>query len=169
MSVNIRISVTVPDSVLRSEFIRDQIMAKMQSKTAPDIKRLFGQTVNGWANKPDWSQRFTNSVDEVSTEVWPSGQHAAQYSIVNQGSPAHVIRPRNRGMLRFQVGYRRSTTPRVLSSRANSRYGDVVSSGMVRHPGFEARDFDAAIRDEYAPTFAEDMQEAIKVATVKRR
>jgi len=71
-------------------------------------------------------------------------------------------------MLRFQVGYRSATRPRVLSSRAYSRFGNYVSSRGVNHPGFEAREFTKTIAEEYEDTFVHDMQDAIHVATVRR-
>jgi len=153
--------------VLRSDFVRQQIMSKMQHKTAPDLKRMFGLTVQGWKNKPDWSQKFVNSTGELRTEVWASGAGASQYGLVNAGSPRHPITPK-RGFLVFQRGYRRSTNPRTLSSSANSRYGDIVKSKGFIHPGFEARKFDETIAEQYEPTFADDMQDAIKIATVQR-
>lgn len=173
MSARIRITVTVPSIILQSSLVRNEILQKMQRKTAPDLRRLFGQTVQGWVDKPDFSQKFHNGTEAVSTEVWPAGNSkgAQIYRLVNEGAPPHIITPKGsnrRGVLRFQTGYRRSTTPRVLGSRANSRYGDTVSALVVRHPGFEARAFDETIAEEYAPTFAEDMQDAIKIATVKR-
>lgn len=170
MSVQIKIKVTVPELVLNSAVVRNAIMSKMQRKTAPDLQRLFKQTTNGWQNPPAFLQRFTNSPSHVSTEVWP-GQNSKGgkiYSLVNQGSPPHRIGPRKAKMLVFQRNYRASTRPRVLSSRSYSRYGDIVRTAQTfTHPGFEAREFDAEIAAQYADTFAEDMQDAIRVATVR--
>ena len=168
--VGIRITVTVPEIVLRSSFVREMIMQKMERKTAPDLKRLFSQTVQGWANKPDFSQKFVNNISQVSTEVWPSGSNKAAivYRIVNEGAPEHRLTPRRGGMLVFLRGYGASTTPQVLSSGRNFRYGEVVRSRGFIHPGFAARKFDTTISEQYAPTFQDDMQEAIKVATVRK-
>jgi len=171
--VGIRITVKVPELVLRSDFVRQQIMSKMQHKTAPDLKRMFALTVQGWANKPDFSQKFVNNVSQVSTEVWPSGSNKAAivYRIVNNGAPAHIItakRRNRRGMLVFQRGYAASTSPRVLSSGRNFRFGEIVRTPAVIHPGFAARAFDETIAEQYEQTFADDMQDAIKIATVQR-
>jgi hypothetical protein len=172
--VSIRITVTVPELVLRSSFVREMIVQKMERKTAPDLKRMFGLTVQGWADKPDFSQKFVNNVSQVSTEVWPSGSNKAAivYRIVNEGSKPHLIVPKSRnrrGLLIFKSGYTASTSPRVLSSGRNFRFGDTVRTPVVLHPGFEAREFDTTIAEQYAPIFAADMQDAIKVATVKRK
>jgi len=170
VSISIDIKVTVPEIVLGNAAVRDAIMQKMQSKTAPDLKRLFRGTVNGWKDKPDFLQKFLNSPSAVSTQVWP-GQNSTggkTYTIVNNGSPEHPIFPRQRGMLRFQSGYRAGTRPRVLNSRSSSRFGNYVRSyGVPRHPGFDAREFDQEIAEQYADTFAADMNDAITVATVR--
>lgn len=170
MSARISITVKVPEVVLRTEFIRVSILQQMQRKTAPDLQRLFKQTVQGWKDPPVFLQKFTNSPSEVSTTVWP-GQNTKGgkiYALVNAGSPRHPIFPRRRGgMLRFYAGYRPSTRPRVLRSGPNARFGDYVGSYGVNHPGFEAREFDSTIAEQYEETFVEDMQDAIHVATVR--
>lgn len=167
--VDIQIKVTVPEVVLNSNLIRHQIMQVMQRKTAPDLQRLFKGTVSGWENPPTFLQKFKNSPGYVSTTVWPGRSNKAgkTYILVTVGAAPHTITPRRGGMLRFQTGYRAGTTPRVLSSRRPSRFGRFVSARQVRHPGFEARDFDDKIAEVYAPTFERDMQETIRIVSVK--
>lgn len=94
--------------------------------------------------------------------VGPSGQHADQYALVNSGSPPHTIQAQRGGLLKFQRGYRASTSPRMLSSRAKHRFGGFVSTPLVHHPGFEAREFDTEIAELFKPIFEADMQEAMK-------
>lgn len=169
MGISIQITVTVPEIVLNSSFVRQMIVQKMQTKTAPDLKRMFGLTVQGWQGKPNFLQKFTNRAGYVSTTVWPSqgNTEGKKYTIVNNGSGPHTIVPRKARLLRFQPGYRAGTRPRVLGSRAYSRFGNFVSSRGVHHPGFDAREFDAEIAEQYADTFAKDMQDAIHVATAR--
>lgn len=164
---SIRITVTVPEIVLNSSFVRHEIMKAMRHKTGPEIKREFQKTVQGWDNAPDFDVTVYQGANSIITHVFPSGSGAANYARVNAGSPAHVITPRRGGFLRFQTGYRAATSPRVIGSRSKSRFGNVISTPIVHHPGFEAREFDATIAEQYADTFADDMQEAIKVAAVK--
>lgn len=161
---SIRITVTVPEVVLNSDFVRSQILQKMQHKTAPELRAEFRKTVEGWENKPDFSQKFHNGTDSVSTTVWPSGRNRAQYELVNEGSPSHTITPRRGGLLRFQTGYRPATRPRVIGSGSKQRFGNFISTPQVHHPGFEARAFDETIAEDYYDTFADDMQDAIKEA-----
>jgi hypothetical protein len=165
---NIRITVKVPEIVLNSDFILTRISQKMKSKTGPDLRALFRRTVEGWDNPPDFSQKFHVGRDYCSTTVWPSGRNKNQYNLVNEGSPPHIILPRRARMLRFQVGYRAATKPRVIGSSAKQRFGPYTGSAGVAHPGFEAREFDSAIAEEYQDTFAADMQDAINVAVVRK-
>ena len=169
MSTSIRITVTVPESILRSDFMREQIMQKMREKTGPDLRKEFMKTVDGWEGKPEFSQKFTNSISGLSTEVFPSGANRSTYELVNAGSPPHTIRAKNgRGLLRFQTGYRAATRPRVVGSRAKSRFGDTISAPMVRHPGFVAREFDMVIAEQYQNTFEDDMQDAINAGARRK-
>jgi len=162
MPISIQVTVTAPKTLLNEQVIRDQIEKAMRSKTAPDLKRQFEKTVQGWKHPPDWSQKFTNQVNYVSVTVWASGANKEQYGLVNYGSPPHTIAPKRRGsILRFRPGYRAATKPRVISSRAPQRSGEFVGAYSVKHPGFEARRFDEAVAEEIGPRFAEDMQEAI--------
>lgn len=160
--VDINITVTVPEYVLNSNFVRSQIVRAMQSKTAPDLRRLFGKTVEGWSGKPNFLQKFTNSAGYVSTTVWPSqgNKDGKKYTYINNGTARRTIVPHRGGMLRFQPGYRAGTRPRVLSSRSYSRSGPFVSARAVSHE-ITAREFDAEIAEQYAETFVKDMQEVI--------
>lgn len=162
--------VFVPEMVLNSQLVRHLIVQKMQSKSAPEVRKLFMQTVQGWANQPTFHQKFLNSPHRVTAQIWPGANTKGGqiYNYVNNGTPPHVIRPRRGGLLRFQTGYRAATRPRVLSSRAPSRFGDYVGSRGVNHPGVEARDFDKEIVAQYADTFRDDIQDVIKVATVTK-
>jgi len=167
--VDFTIKVTVPKEVMNSSQMRGQITQTLRNKTAPDLQRMFKGTVNGWADKPSFLQKFRDSQSYMSATVYvsPNNSGGETYMLVNAGSRPHTIRPRRARMLRFQPGYRAATRPRVLSSRSFSRSGNFISAQQVNHPGFEAREFDDTIAEEYAPTFAADMQDAIRVATVR--
>lgn len=165
---SIRITVKVPKIVLNSSFVRAEILKKMRQKTGPDLRREFKKTVEGWDNAPDFDQTFPQGAGSIATHVFPSGPGTAQYERVNAGSPPHLITPRRAPVLRFQPGYRPATRPRVIGSRSKARFGNFVATQTVHHPGFEAREFDATIAEEYYDTFAEDMQDAIRIATVRR-
>jgi len=166
--VNIRVTVKVPKEILSSSFVRAEIEKMQRNKTGPELRKEFKKTVEGWATAPDFSQKFKNGTDAVSVTVWPTGTGAKIYNLVNLGSPSHTITPKGRGVLRFQTGYRAATSPRVIGSRGNSRFGNMISTNLVHHPGFSAREFDSTIAEQYADTFTADMQAAIHLAAGRK-
>jgi hypothetical protein len=163
--MQIKVTLTVPDSILDEQAVFTAIAAKQRVKTAYDVKRLFRQTTAGWHKPPIWGQTHKFTRSEISVEIYASGANADQYALVNAGAPRHTIHPINpTGWLRFQRGYNASTRPRVLSSRAFSRFGPYSAAKIVHHPGFAAREFDQEIAEQYEDTFRDDMQDAINSA-----
>lgn len=164
MPVSISIEIEIPEIKFQSDVIRRRIMDALRKQTVPEVKRLFKGTTQGWKNPPNWSEKYVDSVDEISATVWASGANKKQYGYVNFGTPSHPISPRRANMLRFQTGYRAGTKPRSLSSRANQRFGSYVSVPMVhKHPGVEAREFDKQVAYKIAPQFQEDIRKAIRL------
>ena len=163
MALRVSVQLTVPDQVLNPQNVIDEIAKTQRNKTAPEVRRLFKQTVEGWQNPPTFAHRQRIRPDEIAVTIYTAfGRNTDQYALVNAGAPPHDIYPTNPGgWLRFQRGYRSSTRPRVLSSRAYMRYGPFSSARMVHHPGFEAREFDQEIADQYTDTFRDDMQDAV--------
>lgn len=163
----IKISVQIPKEIVNVERVRQAIIDAQNSKTKPALTRLFGQTVEGWRNRPEFRSRRTDTSDQLGILVYAAGKNAEQYALVNNGARAHIIRPRRARMLRFQPGYRAGTKPRSLRSSAYTRSGDFVTAQMVHHPGFEAREFTQAIADEHEKDFKDDMEQAIRDGTKK--
>lgn len=173
MALRVSIQLTVPDKILNPNNVIDEIAKTQRNKTAPDVQRMFRSTVVGWNNPPTFDYRQRKESDELGVTIYASGSRVGshrltsvdQYSLVNAGADPHPI-PRSGttaagGFLRFQRGYRSSTRPRVLSSRAYMRYGPYSAERSVHHPGFEAREFDQEIADKYTRTFQNDMQLAV--------
>jgi hypothetical protein len=160
-AMNITIKVKVPKEVLNADRVRAAIEQTMRRKTGPGIKKLFEQTTDGWEHGVRFQTEHKFGSDRLSTEVYTTDD---QYRLVNAGSPPHEIAPRNAPMLKFQPGYRASTRPRVLSSRSKQRFGGYVTSMLVHHPGFTAREFDQTVAEEYEPKFQEEIQDAINGA-----
>lgn len=163
----IEITVTVPKEIVNTEKVRQAIIDAQNRKTKPGLVRLFGRTVDGWDHKPQFLARRIDTASQLGIRVYPGGPNAAQYAMVNQGARSHIIRPRRARMLRFQPGYRAGTKPRSLSSRHYVRSGGLITTGLVHHPGFEAREFTQTIADEHQSQFEQDMQDAIREGTRK--
>ena len=160
----IRVTVTVPKEVFNAQAVVEAIKRMLRTQTAPDLTAMFQTTTEGWKNQPGWLRNYEFSPTRLSVRVYPGGKAAEIYALVNSGSPPHPIRARRAPTLRFQTGYRAATSPRVLTSRAASRFGPVITPVQVHHPGFEAREFDETIAKEYRPVFEQDVQDTINKA-----
>ena len=164
--VSIRIKVTVPKEKFADKHWVNTIADVMKTKTAPDLRREFLKTVFGWSaeKKPHFTRQLKRTSHSISMSVFDR-EEGDIYTLVNAGSPAHIITPKKaRGFLRFRTGYRSATTPGSIQSRRAYRSGQFVGARVVHHPGFEARKFDELIAEDYYQTFVNDMQEAFERA-----
>lgn len=168
--MDISIRVTIPKNIFLTQEAINEIASVQRTKSAPEVRKMFKQTVEGWNHKPDFSITQRIAPSEISSRIFSSGPNSSQYALVNHGAEPHLIRPKNSGYpLRFQhgSGYKPSTRPRILSSRARSNTGAWVKPMLVHHPGFEAREFDLEIAKQYTPVFMRDMQNIINSVAQK--
>lgn len=163
----IKITVTVPKEIVNVERVRQAIIDAQERRTKPALVRLFGMTVDGWKTRPEFRSRRIDTTSQLGIRVYAAGAGADTYALVNGGARPHTIRPRRAPLLRFQRGYRAGTRPRRLQSSAYARSGEFVTALLVKHPGFEAREFTQTIADEHKSDFEHDMQDAIRQATRK--
>ena len=165
--VSISIKVTTPERKFGNKGWLDSIARDQRQTTVPRLKKLFQQTVYGWSNKPEfgWVQRRTS--DTISITMYPQGQYADKWELVNAGSPRHRIPKSGFTYMRFRPGYRAATTPGSLMSRRAYRSGKYETHFVVNHPGFAPRDFIGQISEEYNNPFMVEMQEAINLVAKK--
>jgi hypothetical protein len=160
--MKISVVLKVPQKILDAQGVIRSIENAQKTRTAPDVKRLFKKTTEGWHNKPSWQHKQTTTHNRIGIEIFSTGPNSDQYALVNAGSGPHpIVATNSGGWLRFQPGYRSATRPRILASHAYSRFGNYIAARSVNHPGFKAREFDQAIADHYRKTFADDMQDAV--------
>ena len=177
--MNVTVNVFVPKEILSMAIVQDAIAQVMVRKTAPEVKTLFRKTVFGWKNKPIFRQLLTKKSGYMSEKIWADGgglnsrglARWKQYAMVNQGTEPHTFGSRGNWPMRFRWGgkgsYTASSTPGIIQSKRHSQKGKIVKPWVVTHPGFDARHFDTTIRDQYAPIFKKDIQDAIGVAAAK--
>jgi len=173
----IEIKFTIPKDLLRQSIVQDSIAQMMKKKTAPEVYSLFKGTVEDWSNKPTFRRKLTRRASFMSMTLWADGTKqgfrginaSEQYALVNRGARRHSIPSSGSTFMRFQDGrgYKAATTPRILKSGPRSNSGAMIVKYQVDHPGFEGRKFDETIAKQYAPTFREDMRDAISVAAQK--
>lgn len=166
VDISVTVTTPAPDAFTKmGRKIREEMLKTMRSKTQREVKSLFQDTVFGWSKKPYFTAKFSGGASELSVSVTAGGDGADIYALVNAGSPPHPIYPRNGRFLRFKPGYRPSTSPGQLRSRRAYRSGRYVIARSISdpdHPGFKAREFPKTIKEEYAPTFEKDMQDAVR-------
>lgn len=166
-SFSISVKTITPKEGFKSKKWLQEMARAQKQYTVPKLRALFRQTVYGWSKKPKFDWQLTQTPDEITIEMGPSGPNADIWQMVNNGVPAHNILPKKK-FLAFRPGYRSATVPGSLMSRRAYRSGKtVVSKGILPHPGFEARRFDVSIADEYNRQFADDIQKGIDSAAEK--
>lgn len=123
--------------------------------TAKGVQVDFNVTTQTWQHKPSFAidsptpyQRTISTDDEV-------------YGYVNEGTRAHDIRPKGKGILRFRTPFRAKTLPNTIASSAGSLGANQVVARVVHHPGSKARAFDRTIAKKWDAQMATIMQRAI--------
>ena len=112
-----------------------------QDLCADDIKAQFEQTVSTWEHKPV----FKVNKQGYDRRIEATGANAKIYAYVDQGTSAHVIRPRRAKRLAFSSRFTAKTKPGSLSSGAGSKGAVDTFVRFVAHPGSKARKFSSGI------------------------
>ena len=160
----------LPKSDFDAKYYRDAWEHAMRQKVKPDLQKLFKDTVEGWKHRVVFRGTINKSTHFLRLLVKAIGKNAELYAMIDvTGARKHPIAAKNAKVLSFQSGYSPSTSPRVLSSRANRRYGRIVQTPYLvnQHPGFEPREFSKTIAEQYQPEYVRIMQDATDKATTE--
>lgn len=142
---------------LKTDAIRLELLNAMR-KAGRGIRKDFQATTKTWKHKPEF--KMTISLRSPGPFVNVSTQSEI-YGYVDRGTKPHIIRPKNKSVLRFQSIYTAKTTPNVLSSSKGGASGDFVFAKEVHHPGTKPRNFTNLIRDKWKDEFYTLMNDAI--------
>ena len=104
-------------------------------------KKLLQKTTATWkGSKPRFKVIEKVTQQELSVEVIPSGAGAKKWNWLEEGTKAHIIRPKRRsGMLHFRTGGRPKTKVGKLKSGRGARGKSWAHAKQVRHPGIKSR------------------------------
>lgn len=104
-------------------------------------KRMLQETTATWrGSKPRFKVIEKVSPQELSVTVVPSGAGAQKWNWLEEGTRAHIIRPRNRsGRLYFRTGFKPKTKVGKLKSGRGRSGKTLAVAKQVRHPGTKAR------------------------------
>lgn len=141
-----------------SKSIRTHIQ-KAMNDTLATMQKDFQRTTRTWKTSVIFViHKTTANGDTLRGSV---GTDNKIYGYVNDGTRAHIIRPKRARALRFQTGYRAKTKYRVLSSSSGGAYGAVAYAQIVHHPGTKPREFDITIADMRQSDFEKAVAQAI--------
>jgi len=157
--MQIKVVVTVPKKIFDDKAMVAELTRVQNSKTAPEVKRLFKNTTGDWQHNVDFQSRQRTTSSSIGVSIFPTGGNAWLYAIINNGSDRHITSHTGRGM-RFQTGYNASTARGRMNSKKHTRYGGWAGAQSV-HQIIEPREFDKTIGDFYTGTFTRDMQKVI--------
>ena len=104
-------------------------------------KKMLQQTTATWkGTKPRFKVVEKVTPNVLSVEVVPSGAGAKKWWWLEEGTKAHIIRPKRRGgRLFFKTGGRPKTKIGKLKSGRGARGRNLAVAKQVRHPGTKAR------------------------------
>ncbi|HKZ42221.1 MAG TPA: hypothetical protein VJ044_14760 [Candidatus Hodarchaeales archaeon] len=152
----------VKPAKLKEDVFRLEFLSAVH-KAEREIKKRFQGTTKGFKHEVIF-ESLISLKGGPSVYVYTNDQI---YQWLNDGTPPHDIPAKDDGLLSFQVGYTSKTVPGSLTTRAGSKFGPRIRKKIVHHPGFEARDFDKMIEEEYRPRFKKLAEEAMRNAARK--
>ena len=115
------------------------------------------KTTRTWKHKPIFTIRIDTKGDALVSVFTDS----LIYYFVSHGTEPHIIKPRRKKVLAFNVPFTAKTKVRWIGSRNGSRGKLQVFSKGVMHPGTEAREYDQVVTDKSQPKFEILMQRRI--------
>ena len=153
MSVKVLVKKVTPArrELLNIANLRSELREAME-ELQDGVQADFESTVSTWSTQVGFATRLSVGND-ITMRVTPSGDGAEIWGYVNEGTRAHVIRPRTARALSFRSGYRAKTRPGRIRASSGGPSGSSVFTQQGYHPGTEARDFTGAIADKWKPEF----------------
>lgn len=135
-------------------------------KTMKAAKRDYESTARTWDHKVKFEMTEQETGGDYIVTV---GTDDPIYGYVDDGTRAHVIRPKRSRFLRYLSAYRPKTRVGIIGSQAGGASGDPRFATEVNHPGFPGRKFTQTIRNRRQKTLEQDISHEIaKVARTQQ-
>lgn len=126
---------------------------------AKAIKVDFDVTTQTWNSRPAFK---ISSPSEYTREISTDDDI---YAMLNEGTKAHIIRPKSaRGILRFTTPFRSKTIPNQIRSRKGDKGTVPAVARVVHHPGTAARNWNKVIAKKWQERIGDIFQRAIDSA-----
>jgi len=123
--------------------------------SAKAVQVDFGVTVQ------TWDHGVTFAIEQPAPLARTVATDDSIYGMLNAGTKAHRILPRNGGTLRFNSPFKAKTSPRSISSGPGARGSNEVWARGVDHPGTTAREWDQVIAEKWKKLLPTQLQRAI--------
>ena len=123
------------------------------------VLKEYRGTTKYWKHKVAFFGRGSERGVTTKIEV---GYDDEIYGYVDEGTRAHIIRPKRPGGV---LAFPSKSTPKTKPGRLRSGYGrkgkTIVFAKKVRHPGIKPRGFSPQIKKKMEPILETDMQNAM--------
>lgn len=153
-----------PKTTLKQDAFRVELLAGLRI-SGKELAAEFEKTTATWEHeKPAFTPKIGLSTGKATLDLNLTGNALGikKWFWLEDGTPAHPIRPRRKKVLAFRGGYRAKTQPGLIGSRAGGPTGPQVFASGVSHPGAEPRGWAKIIQRRYSPRFASNMQKALE-------
>jgi hypothetical protein len=150
-------------------------------KVGREMRKDFQKTTKTWKRRPDFEIKvgLTRRTSEGSVAVttdniiynyvnWGTGQNAGKGPRYPIWAGAYTGKSKAK-MLKFPRNFKPKTKYKTLDSFQGGKFGPMVYTPMVMHPGVKPRRFDLAIKDKWEKPFVDRLQQAINRGMRKAR
>jgi hypothetical protein len=135
--------VGIKPNMKKIDFTRFAAAAKLGRRDAAEAAKAdMESTTATWRNKPDFVLKEQKDGVLVGTDndIW---------SMLDKGTPKHIIRARRGRFLRFGRGFAPKTRPGFIGSTTGTKAIGAVFRRVVNHPGTKARSWSKLIAAKY--------------------
>lgn len=152
-----------------TNIVIEDLHRTMRETITPELLDRFETITDSWDHKVSFTFVANTTPKEISVEVFPTGNNAQIWQYVNDGTDPHVITPKNASVLAFTWGGPGSYNPKTrkgvlapISGGGSVSGGKKVFRPFVNHSGYEGRELNKAIADDYLPDFRRHIENSFR-------
>ena len=157
------------------DVIRKEQATALKKEIVSELIRRFDEIVENWQHKPVFRSRIMVRDTGTTVYVFPTGSSETKQIwewVSVTGTKRHLIKVKKAKALRFPWAGKGSYVPKTKKVGRNATYGGpgVVPGGkthyyrQVDHPGFEPRNFEKVVGDEFEDDFRKICENATRRA-----
>lgn len=134
-------------------------------ETGRRVLNKHRDVVKSWSQKPDFRLDIDVAPARIEILVTPRGRNKKRFRYVNEGTRAHIIRPRKTKALHFRTGHNPKTRPIAQYNVGDGgSTGGFVTAKQVKHPGTKPRKFTEKFMRDELPDFKRECENALRRA-----